>query len=299
MNNSVTPVVSVVIPSYNHGQYLIHALQSVCNQSYPHWEVIVIDNHSTDNTDDVLATYCDSRIAHYKIHNNGVIASSRNAGIRRARGEFIAFLDSDDMWDDNKLSTCLAAFNNNVDLVYHDLRIVSQRSRKFYQSRLCSSRQVYKPVLIDLLVNGNAIANSSVLIRKQLLDRVGYLDENIEIVGCEDYKLWLQISEISSNFVHLPLCLGSYRIHPQGVSKTDLSKPLLQVVSPFFSLLDNNQLSKLKVRISFTSAIFNLKSGFFLASFPELCFVFRYGNLPYRIKSVLLILLAYFRFPFS
>jgi glycosyltransferase involved in cell wall biosynthesis len=97
MNDNASPLVSVVIPTYNHARYLGRALQSVLDQTYKNWEAIVIDNHSTDNTAELIASFADQRITYLKIHNNGVIAASRNAGIRAAKGEWLAFLDSDDL----------------------------------------------------------------------------------------------------------------------------------------------------------------------------------------------------------
>ena len=98
MNDVANPLISVVIPTYNHAHYLGCALESVLNQTYTNWEAIVIDNHSTDNTDEVMASFTDPRITYLKIHNNGVIAASRNAGILTAKGKWVAFLDSDDRW---------------------------------------------------------------------------------------------------------------------------------------------------------------------------------------------------------
>ncbi len=94
-------LVSVVIPTYNHARFLGRALQSVMDQTYKNWEVIIIDNHSQDNTDEIVEAFKDPRITLLKIHNNGVIAASRNMGIRAAKGEWIAFLDSDDHWYPN------------------------------------------------------------------------------------------------------------------------------------------------------------------------------------------------------
>ena len=120
MNDTVSPLVSVVIPSYNHGRFLGRALQSVLDQTYTNSEVIVVDNHSTDNTDEVMASFADQRITYLKIHNNGIIAASRNAGLRLAKGEWIAFLDSDDYWSGNKLEQCILNRSNN-DVIYHRL----------------------------------------------------------------------------------------------------------------------------------------------------------------------------------
>ncbi len=117
-------LVSVVIPTYNHARFLGRALQSVLDQTYTNWEAIVVDNHSQDNTDEVVQRFACGRFTLLKIHNNGVIAASRNMGIRAAKGEWIAFLDSDDWWKPNKLQVCFEHINNNVDLVYHRLKLV-------------------------------------------------------------------------------------------------------------------------------------------------------------------------------
>jgi glycosyltransferase involved in cell wall biosynthesis len=89
---SSIPVISVVIPTYNRANDLKRALKSVQVQTFTNWEVLIVDNHSVDNTDQVVSDFNDSRIKLFKIHNNGVIAASRNVGIREASGAYIAFL---------------------------------------------------------------------------------------------------------------------------------------------------------------------------------------------------------------
>ena len=113
MNATATPLVSVIIPTYNQAHYLVRALQSVLDQTYINWEAIVIDNYSTDNTDEVMADFADPSVTYLKIHNNGVIAASRNEGIRAAKGEWVAFLDSDDWWEKNYISSRANLFSNS------------------------------------------------------------------------------------------------------------------------------------------------------------------------------------------
>ena len=113
MNTSFIPIVSIVIPTYNHAKFIGKALESVIDQTYKNWEAIVIDNNSTDDTDKVINQYNDPRIKYLKINNDGVIAKSRNQGIREAKGEWIAFLDSDDWWTKDKLEVCLSETDKN------------------------------------------------------------------------------------------------------------------------------------------------------------------------------------------
>ena len=98
------PLVSVVIPTFNRAKDLERALRSVLAQTHTNWEVLIVDNYSEDNTDEVIENLNEPRITLFKIHNHGVIAVSRNWGIQHARGKYIAFLDSDDWWTEKKLS---------------------------------------------------------------------------------------------------------------------------------------------------------------------------------------------------
>ncbi|MBA7530747.1 UDP-Glc:alpha-D-GlcNAc-diphosphoundecaprenol beta-1,3-glucosyltransferase WfgD [subsurface metagenome] len=101
--NTKQPLISVVMPTYNHGRFIGDAINSVLNQTYRNLELIIIDNFSEDNTEKIVTSYKDDRIKYLKFKNNGVIASSRNYGIKHSRGEYIAFLDSDDVWLPEKL----------------------------------------------------------------------------------------------------------------------------------------------------------------------------------------------------
>jgi len=197
------PLISIIIPTYNHADYLSRALKSILDQTYKNWEAIVIDNHSTDGTNKVINRYADPRIKYLKIHNSGVIAKSRNKGILVAKGVWVAFLDSDDWWTSDKLKNCIDYSNNQVDLIYHDLEIVSNKQR-FFRQKIIKTRQLKKPVLLDLLLGGNAISNSAVFVRKKMLEKINFIDERKALVGSEDYNTWLKISNLTEKFLYLP-----------------------------------------------------------------------------------------------
>lgn len=237
MNDEATPLVSVVIPTYNHGRYLGRALQSVLDQTFTNWEAIVIDNHSTDNTDEVMKNFAYPNIKYIKIHNNGVIAASRNAGIYAAKGDWIAFLDSDDWWTSDKLEKCMNFTGGNTDLIYHDLKIVSDKP-KLFRNKKIKSRQVNKPVLTDLLVRGNAIATSSVVVRSRLLKLIGGMNERAEMIAAEDYNTWLQIACLTDNFKYIRECLGFYQLHNKGISsQKNMSIPTIIATKDFIEIL--------------------------------------------------------------
>ena len=122
----MNPLVSIIIPTYNRAEDLKRALQSVFDQTFTDWEVVVVDNHSIDNTDRLIESFNDPRIRLFKIHNEGVIAASRNLGLKHALGEYIAFLDSDDWWLPKKLEESIKYMNQGADIVYHDLFYVTK-----------------------------------------------------------------------------------------------------------------------------------------------------------------------------
>ena len=290
MKNTATPLISVVIPTYNHARYLGRALQSVLDQTYTHWEIIVIDNHSTDNTEEVMAGFTDKCITYLKIHNNGVIAASRNAGIRVAKGKWIAFLDSDDWWKTDKLQACFDCINEKVDLVYHDLEIVVDQFQLFSR-KIVKSWQVRTPVLMDLLLKGNAIVNSSVVVRKSVLQQIGGISESVEMIAAEDYNTWLRIAQLTEQFVYLPRSLGYYLTHNQSISQKDMSVPARRAVADFIPMLSASQRLKLEANFRFIKGKFNYYADNYAEAKEDLLFGTKRGYLMLRIKSAVLLIM--------
>lgn len=207
----MNPLVSIVIPTYNRARDLKRALTSVIAQTYLNWECLVVDNHSNDDTDAMVEQFHDSRIKLFKIHNNGVIAASRNLGIQHAVGKYIAFLDSDDWWVPIKLEKSVYYLEQNADVVYHGLQCVKKNNSYFFRKKV-GCRSVNTPVYNDLILNGNALANSSVVLRRELLKQLGGLSEAPNLIAAEDYEYWLRLAKLTNKFVHIPEILGYYWI---------------------------------------------------------------------------------------
>jgi len=203
-------LVSIVIPTYNRAPDLKRALKSVIEQTWQDWECLIVDNNSTDNTDEIIQEFNDTRIKLFKIKNNGIIAASRNKAIQEARGEYIAFLDSDDWWMPNKLEVSLEYLDNGADVVYHGLWCMHKMNQSALRKRQVGSRSVTAPVYHDLICNGNALANSSVVLRRELLNRAGQLSEDPELVAAEDYECWLRVAKLTDKFMKIPKVLGYY-----------------------------------------------------------------------------------------
>ena len=204
------PLVSIVMPTYNRGFCIERAITSVINQTVSDWELIVVDNNSSDNTDEVINNLLDDRISIVKINNNGIVAKSRNLGIKMANGCFVAFLDSDDWWAEKKLEMALARLELGSDLVYHDLYKISKLPILAKKNPRIASRTLSCPVFNDLLTNGNTIWNSSVVVRRKFLEKIGGFSEEKDLVGSEDFDGWLRISKLSDKFERLEGVLGYY-----------------------------------------------------------------------------------------
>lgn len=210
MHNNETSKVSIIIPNYNRGHCIGRAIQSVIEQTFTNWELIVVDNHSTDNSLEVINSFNDSRITILKTRNNGIIAHSRNLGIKKARSDYIAFLDSDDWWLNNKLQISVACLDSGNDLVYHDLYKISRFPVNKNIKSIVPTRHLASPVIDDLLAKGNAINNSSVVVRRSLMKDINGFSEHPELVGSEDFDGWIRVAKLTEKFKRLNLVLGYY-----------------------------------------------------------------------------------------
>lgn len=202
--------VSVIIPTFNRAHDIGRCLESLVRQTFKDFEVLVCDDGSTDGTAAIVESYKPRLAVDYHwAPNFGGPARPRNTGVRLARGEYLAFLDSDDWWTDEKLEQSVEYLQRGADFVYHDLYIAHRRTQKSYWRR-SGSRQVGQPVFDDLLMHGNAINNSSVVVRSELLRAIGGFAEDRELIAAEDYDAWLRVAQRSDAFVRIPRTLGYY-----------------------------------------------------------------------------------------
>ena len=218
MQIDTTPLISIILPTYNREYCLGRAINSVVLQTYSNWELIVIDNQSTDGTDNLLAHYLDPRIKVIKISNNGNIAKSRNKGLSVSRGTYVAFLDSDDWWSKDKLNFALDALEAGADLIYTDAYLVREHLGSGARPKRNSVRQLYRPVLHDLLFEGNCIFCSSVVTRRELLTRVGGFSEDERLIAIEDFDLWLKLASVTEKFTRLKNSSIYYAHSPDSAS---------------------------------------------------------------------------------
>lgn len=181
-------IVTIVLPTYNRCRLVCRAIDSVLNQTYRGYELIVVDDGSSDATADRLAGYGD-RVTVIKQANRGVSAA-RNAGIRAATGEFIALLDSDDVWLPQKLERQIAFFRTRPQAMICQTEEIWIRNGKRVNPG--KRHKKHSGMIFEKTLPLCLVSPSAVMLRKSLVDEVGLFDESLP--ACEDYDLWLRIS---------------------------------------------------------------------------------------------------------
>ena len=233
-NNNIK--VSIIIPTYNRGWTIKEAVDSVLAQDFIDFELIVVDDGSTDNTSEILHSYRED-ITVLRQNNKGVSAA-RNRGLSEASGRFIAFLDSDDLWLPQKLSRQVDFFNSNPDAlicqteeiwIRNNVRVNPKKRHKK------PSGMIFEPSLALCLVSPSAV-----MIRRSLFEKIGGFDETLP--ACEDYDLWLRISCRHPVFlIDTPLIIKRGGHSDQLSASSGLDKFRIKAIK---KIIESNLLSK-------------------------------------------------------
>ena len=243
-------LVSIIMPCYNADKFIENSIKSVISQTYSNWELIIIDDCSTDNSFEIINSFCekDNRIRYLKTQfPSGSPAIPRNLGIMASSGRYIAFLDSDDLWFESKLEMQLGLFNDDlVAIVFSDYEKISEVGFSF-------NRIVKAPILVNYkqLLCGNVIACCTCVVDTS---KSGKLEFNKQ--GHEDYALWLKI--LSKNFYakNVGLVLARYRVRKSSVSSNKFN-----VVIWYYNIYRVNQ--KFSIFVSFYLTLISLTRSFF------------------------------------
>lgn len=212
------PSLSIVIPTYNHAHFLRTALDSIRAQTFGDWEAIVVNNFSEDDTICVVQSYDDSRIRLLNFVNHGIIAAARNHGLSLTQAPFIAFLDSDDYWYPEKLQRCMDKLAQGYDMVCHAEVWVGPGKRRRTVHYGPEARATYQSLLLD----GNCISTSAVVVRREWLEHSGGFSVQPEFVTAEDYELWLKLARDGAKIGFVDEVLGEYLIHEGNQSRAAL-----------------------------------------------------------------------------
>ncbi len=208
--------VSVIVPAFNVEKYIRETINSVIQQNYVDFEIIVIDDGSNDKTAEVVNAIKDKRIRYYFQTNTGLPARARNVGVGHARGEYLAFLDHDDLWKPDKLlkQIEILKYNNSIALIatnaffmFEDKKtntpfIVKMKSGYFKDSNLFPD---------------NKVIQSTTLVKRKSFEAVGGLNEDPDLMAIEDYDLWLRLYNKYPCY-YIKECLAYYRVLPNSAS---------------------------------------------------------------------------------
>lgn len=206
------PKVSVIIPTYNRARFVGEAIDSVLAQTYKDYEIIVVDDGSTDNTQEVLKHY-GHKIRYFRQENKG-ISAARNLALEKARGEYIAFLDDDDLWLPEKLEKQIDVLERNPDLAFvaSETHVINgkgeiidrfKRGKGDVETFENLRQQYFVPML-------------TTVVRRKCLDSVGGFNPSLPI--CQDHDLWLRLAKIYK-FRYIDVPLAKYRMHANNITK--------------------------------------------------------------------------------
>jgi len=208
------PKVSVIIPTYNRASLVGRAIDSVLSQTFRDFEVIVVDDGSTDNTVEVLRLYGDRII--YLCQSNQKLPTARNNGVAASSGEYLAFLDSDDLFLPDKLSVQARYLDERPDvgLVASGWQNIDEDGRVLPANELRADQ----PVTLETILFGGLAPVHAVLLRRDWFDRVGGFDP--QFAHCEEMDLWYQLALAGCLMAWFPAVVCQYRIHPGNKSRS-------------------------------------------------------------------------------
>lgn len=212
------PIVSIIIPTYNRTDYLKLTLESVLNQTFQDFEIIVVDDGTPNTNNEVLCEKFD-RVKYIKIENSGGPAKPRNKGILEAKGEYVAFVDDDDLWLPTKLEKQVAILqsNPNFGLVHSCCEVIDENGIK-------KDEIIGRPGSLDVkhgdvsmkMIGSWTIMMPTPLVRKKVIDEVGFFNE-IMAPAIEDTEFWSRCSFVT-NFFYIDEALALYRVHSENIS---------------------------------------------------------------------------------
>ena len=252
--------ISVIVITYNRSNLLRETIDSILDQTFKDFELIIIDNYSVDNTEKVVKSYNDKRIKYFKNKNNGVIAVNRNFAIKKSKGEFIAICDDDDLWMPEKLEKQLKEFEKDkqIGVVCTNGFFFGDRKKR----KISKLKDRY--LSFNKLLKKNIIICCSVLIKRDVISNIGIFDESQKFFTGEDYELWLRISKkYKIRYIDKPLI--KYRIHGNNLSKKHLfGEKVLKVDDEIYKgllskkIIDNKTYDNLIKKLNYRNSVLRL-----------------------------------------
>ncbi|TCO06896.1 glycosyltransferase family 2 protein [Natronoflexus pectinivorans] len=253
-------MISIIIPSYNSAHMVCDTIESVLNSKEENYEIILVNDGSTDNTAEVLSPYFSNKRLKYIEHENKGLAGARNTGILNAKGEYLVFLDADDLILPDKLTVQQKYLdvNPSIDIVYSN-------SEWFIEDNFDNTRDVSFPVytgnVIEYLIYGNFIHVNSVMVRKDAVVNAGLFDETLREL--EDWDLWLRMALNGSKFGFTPGVLSKVRIRKGSMTSNQMrmNVTMVRVLEKTIIMLElKNFKNSILVKANHALFIYRLKT---------------------------------------
>lgn len=295
MNNS-NPKVSILMNCHNGEKYIKSSINSIFDQTYKNWELIFFDNCSTDNTRSIIKSYCDDRIKYYYSHKFLTLGQARRTAEIYLSGEYIAILDSDDLWEKEKLSIQVDLLNRNQDVsfVFSAVKYFNSNKHRNY----FPYNKFIKQNLFSEFLKNYQITLVSVLINKKSIQKLGlFFDDTYNYIT--DFDLFLRLSR-DSNVIYIPKITASWRLHEKNetiknpfyfVDEKNIwlknnKKHINKIEHNFYNyLLLKNNLERARISLNIHGRINALK------------IIFSYKNISFKILyNILFIILPFSRY---
>ena len=285
------PLISVIVNCYNGETFLRDSIKSILNQSYKNFEIIFWDNQSKDQSASIYKNFKDKRLKYYYAEKHTSLYEARNLAIKKAKGKYIAFIDTDDLWLKNKLLLQIKKFKNEkVSLVYSNYYILNQFTglkKKFYKNILPEGI-IYKKLLKNYFIGICTV----VIKKKFFLQKNNLFNKKYNLIG--DFDLFTRISK-DNCFASIQEPLSIYRIHTNSFSNQNY---LLHIKELKFWLknqvtFDDNALSFIKEKIIYMEAILNLFNKKYILAINK---IYKIPSLTKRVKLFFFLLIPNFIF---
>lgn len=276
------PLFSVIIPAYNEEANITSCLQSVASQTSTDFEVILVDDGSTDNTKDIAKQWAnDNPEVHLELYHqeNKGLGAARNAGVKLAKGNWVTLLDADDLWEPNKLFLLKQEIQENpeAELIYHSVKTIGLGNSKVRKAFAVKS-------IDDILIKGNPIVPSATAIKRRLALAQPFIEVN-DFAGAEDLDLWLRLlsKQYSLHYLNQPLT----HYTEEGGMSTKLDEHLEKVNNVLLKaqkegIISSDQLLQAQVRKQYEAARFLHKRGQFKNALTH----YAHAHHSFKIKSL-------------
>lgn len=291
------PFFSIVLITYNRVDLLPRCIESVLNQTFTNFELIIVDNHSDDGSIELINNYArkDSRIKLKLVHNNNVLAYSRNEGIKMSRGKYICILDSDDWYTLDKLQIVYEEVKiSDCDVYYNKYTLMSVHGKERIISRHLKSDNIF----YELLLMGNIICNTTSVVKRSAIDKVGYLSEDPKLRAVEDFDLWLRLAQNGAKFKFINKMLGYYWIGSNMSYSPSQIKQVNNLYDKFRPMINKDYITQIDANKQYINARTYHKIGYWEEALNSYKESYLGQNLIRKFSINILICMVYLKMKF-